>query len=1528
MKQKFLSMCLALVMILTAVLGIAPQSVVQAADLPETIVVKGGDVKPTSDGSYAINVATEQAQNGEEVNYCQITGTQYSNGLWDVTFDEAGRYQMSFLAAVTTAPTTFRVYTTSDGKDTTIFSGAAFAATDTENTYTEFPGPTVDIAAAGTYTFKIGSWAAGADFKIGEIRLACLQVADPEAYHEVKTGEELVLSEMFAAKKQGSLNPATAVGDYVDYRLDVKEAGDYTLTYTIGSNNLASGTGVAGYQAIVNPDSENPVEATAMQVTKFWGTLPQKQTIHLEAGQQVLRIKALVDDLAVNQIAINAKTVHAIKADAENIIGGGQFVNASDRCVVEAAGNVGYAPEGLEVTYEVNVEKSGVYTLSYNYVSKTGTTLTTKIDGTEAGISTVDAFTGSGNYYESTYLDSDEISFHLDKGVHTLTTVWGATDLNVKSLALKLKTADPESYTFSVEAELGAEGSGQWDTQVGEEKDSEGNDVTYAYFPAQWNNGRYIVNFPYAGTYKMQLRIAVPTKASNVHLEVAPEGGSFQTLTEKSYPVTETANTYVIVDGWDLEIEEAGNYDLKFGCWTAGTDFKVDKFIFTCDNPVAPPSADEPLVVEKGKSLVLKEALAANKSGSLRTNPSVGSYVDYVIEVKESGDYTLTYNVAANSAEVADAFQVQVAPFKEEVTNDDFTTKLDPLQMTHYYAAVQEKQSIHLDAGKYILRTKALNEGFGLTQFTITEQFVTEVSEDGTPAFINAVDFNNGTNYHAIQNATSTDAGNIGYASLGLGLDYAVKTTKGGIYTIVYSYTSSAASSLTAQRVMDDGSVIDLASSALAAATAGGNWYDAPYIESEEVSIMLPAGMNTLRVHWDAADINLKSFTLSYKGSAVEYVTDLLSSLPAKDVLTLADESAVNKAKASYDALTDEEKPQISADLVEKLNDDIAQIPVLKLEKAISDNKEDLEKTFAKYKEEEYKADKWEKVIAEKDAGIAAISKATTIAEADKALRDAKAAMEAVEKKLKSILLTPNNTAILAQSKAYRKNGSLNSNVKAGNWADYYVNVQEAGEYTFTYALYSDEAVADAFAIKYDASENSEYPETITNEYAKVSVPKVTVEGNLVKEIRGTVSLSAGEQTIRFEALSDKVRLNRITITKKQAESITEMKAGEVKVIAAADFAEAANQYVLASNVVTGTADGTALDYPISLESGASCFISFNYAYAGSKAPVLAVSTVDAAGKETALTSVKAGATDGQYVDSEQAAVALPAGTYTLRVTMKNDGVDLKSFTISGSQKNIPAEGIALNAYKVTMDPTATFKLTAALVPENTTSGITWTSSDNAVATVSEDGLITAVKEGSAVITAEADGKKAVCQVTVGESTSMPGRTPTFIERVSVSTTLTTLYAGGNADNNAAIRIVVPTGAALAKAEYAVSDAKVATVSAAGMITAKKAGKAVVTVKITLTNGETATLQKQITVKKAYIKLKKASYSVKKGKSVTLKATAYGSSKKITYKIATGAGKKIAKVSSSGKLTGKKKGTVKVTATSGKVKKTFKVKVK
>lgn len=90
--------------------------------------------------------------------------------------------------------------------------------------------------------------------------------------------------------------------------------------------------------------------------------------------------------------------------------------------------------------------------------------------------------------------------------------------------------------------------------------------------------------------------------------------------------------------------------------------------------------------------------------------------------------------------------------------------------------------------------------------------------------------------------------------------------------------------------------------------------------------------------------------------------------------------------------------------------------------------------------------------------------------------------------------------------------------------------------------------------MKYD---ENEYPETVTKEYVKVSVPKIDVEGSLVKEIRGTVTLVAGEQTLRFEALSDKVRLNRITIRKQKTAEVGTMEPGEANTVNASDFAAA-----------------------------------------------------------------------------------------------------------------------------------------------------------------------------------------------------------------------------------------------------------------------------------------------------------------------------------------------------------------------------------
>lgn len=62
------------------------------------------------------------------------------------------------------------------------------------------------------------------------------------------------------------------------------------------------------------------------------------------------------------------------------------------------------------------------------------------------------------------------------------------------------------------------------------------------------------------------------------------------------------------------------------------------------------------------------------------------------------------------------------------------------------------------------------------------------------------------------------------------------------------------------------------------------------------------------------------------------------------------------------------------------------------------------------------------------------------------------------------------------------------------------------------------------------------------------------------------------------------------------------------------------------------------------------------------------------------------------------------------------------------------------------------YTLTATVLPDNATDKtVVWNSSDASVASV-ENGKVTAVAEGHAVITATASGKTAQCQVSVKKS--------------------------------------------------------------------------------------------------------------------------------------------------------------------------------
>ena len=149
---------------------------------------------------------------------------------------------------------------------------------------------------------------------------------------------------------------------------------------------------------------------------------------------------------------------------------------------------------------------------------------------------------------------------------------------------------------------------------------------------------------------------------------------------------------------------------------------------------------------------------------------------------------------------------------------------------------------------------------------------------------------------------------------------------------------------------------------------------------------------------------------------------------------------------------------------------------------------------------------------------------------------------------------------------------------------------------------------------------------------------------------------------------------------------------------------------------------------------------------------------------------------------------------------------------------------------------------------------------------------------------------------------------------VTLDKTSATVYTGKTAS------LKTTSNDAAKTVTYTTSNNAVVTVSSTGVVKGVKAGTAV----ITATCGN-ATATCKVTVKAPSVKFAKKSAVVYKGKTATVKATLAGVSS-VTYKSSN---TKIATVNSkTGTVKGIKAGTVTITATSGKLKATYKLTVK
>lgn len=256
---------------------------------------------------------------------------------------------------------------------------------------------------------------------------------------------------------------------------------------------------------------------------------------------------------------------------------------------------------------------------------------------------------------------------------------------------------------------------------------------------------------------------------------------------------------------------------------------------------------------------------------------------------------------------------------------------------------------------------------------------------------------------------------------------------------------------------------------------------------------------------------------------------------------------------------------------------------------------------------------------------------------------------------------------------------------------------------------------------------------------------------------------------------------------------------------------------------------GVSLNLPDSMEKGATFTATPEY-------------TFDGATPESADLAKKLDALDMSYTSSDSAVlvvdedgnmVAVSAGTAEVALSSKDGKITAsKTIEVVVTPTNITTTG----TLTLTAGEAATLE-TAVAPADATHVVISYTSSDNSVATVSDAGEVKAVGVGEADITAVVENTElsAVCKITV-----LPK-----IESVDLNYTELSLKVGGTAQLTYTVQ---PEDAVVESATYTSSDESVATVDEEGTVTAVADGTTTITVDV---DGVTAECEVTISTKTA-----------------------------------------------------------------------------